>query len=131
MTSRIISAVAGSIVGIGWIYVLYSISHGQGIANLDFFTGEEDWFAMGLLAFIAFAASPDLGMTFIAGLLAAQLVFLTWDGIPHGAQHLFAPTNFGESLLFALIGVVFMNWPMVIGAPLGRLLNSMIRRRSK
>ena len=88
-----------------------------------------DLVVVGVLSLAGFAISTNFALSALGGWLGGQIIFLVWDGMPHGrSPHMFQPTNFGEALILGLLVVAVLNWSILPGALLGYLLRNVFRR---
>jgi len=123
---------ASGTLGCSWLWYLFWLDDGKGLVNMDARTLIVDLVLMGILGLVGFAISTDIALSAVVGWLGGQIIFLVWEGMPHGrSPHMFQPTNVGESFLLALVVVVVLNWPIVVGAVLGSLLRYALSRNRK
>jgi len=119
-------------LGCGWLRCLFWLGDGKGLVNLDMGTMILDFSVVGVLSLVGFVVSTNFALSATGGWLGGQLIFLVWEGMPHGrSPQMFAPTNLGESFLLGLLIVVVLNWSMVVGAMLGCLVRYGLNRKHR
>ena len=105
-----LATLLAALSGCGWLWCLFVLSKGQGLVNMDPWIGCLDLIVVGVLTLIIFAINLDFGLIVLAGWVAGQFALLVWDGTPRGrSPQMFAPVNFEEAGLYAVVFVAVLN----------------------
>ena len=124
MAMRIALVLTAAALGLGWVYVLFSLTEGKGLASMDLDEGIMDWIAVVSLSCVAFAFGSEIGWSALLGWVGGQAALLTYDGMPKGrSPQMFQPTNFQEAVLYAVVFVAVLNWSAIPGAIVGFLVS--------